>query len=82
MFDALMVYAGQRQNRRDYDNMAAGALEIVKDNARFADILSYSVGGDESLHIKRQGYCHVPGLSFQDRREFGKITFKCNESRR
>ena len=76
MFDTLMVYAGQRQNRRDYDNMAAGALAIVKDNAGFADILSYGVGGDESLHIKRQGYYHVPGLSFQDRREFGKITLR------
>ena len=42
------------------DNMAAGALEIVRDNVRFADILSYGVGGDESLHIKRQGYYHVP----------------------
>ena len=27
------------------DNMAAGALEIVKDNAQFADILSYGVDG-------------------------------------
>ena len=56
------------------DNVSAGALEIVNDNAGFADILSYGVGGDESLHIRRQGYYHVPGLSFQDRREFGKIT--------
>ena len=63
-------------------NMAAGALEIVKDNARFADIIPYGVGGDESLRAKRQGHYHVPGLSFQNRREFGKITFKCNESRR
>ena len=76
MFDVLMVYAGQRRNRRDYDNMAAGALKIVKDNAEFADILSYGVGGDESLHIKRQGYYHVPGLSFQNRHEFGKITLR------
>lgn len=35
------------------DNVSAGALEIVNDNAGFADILSYGVGGDESLHIKR-----------------------------
>lgn len=27
------------------DNMAAGALEVVKDNAKFADILSYGVDG-------------------------------------
>ena len=56
--------------------MAAGALEIVKDNVGFADILSYGVGGDESLHIRRQGYYYVSGLSFQDRREFGKITLQ------
>ena len=53
LFDARMVYAEQRRNRRDYNNMAAGTLEIVKDNAGFADILSYGVGGDESLHIRR-----------------------------
>ena len=65
MFDALMVYAGQRQNRRDYDNMAAGALEIVKENVGFADIIPYGVGSDKSTRTKWQGHYHVPGLSFQ-----------------
>ena len=37
------------------DNVSAGALEIVKDNAGFADILSYGVGGDESPPFTFQG---------------------------
>ena len=38
------------------DNMAAGALEIVKDNAQFADILSYGVDGTaEAVLLIKQG---------------------------
>lgn len=38
------------------DNMAAGALEIVKDNAQFADILSYGVDGTaEAVLLIKEG---------------------------
>lgn len=38
------------------DNMAAGALEIVKDNTQFADILSYGVDGTaEAVLLIKEG---------------------------
>ena len=38
------------------DNMAAGALEIVKDNSQFADVLSYGVDGTaEAVLLIKEG---------------------------
>ncbi len=45
------------------DNMAAGALEVVKDNPQYADILSYGVDGTaEAALLIEEGKMTAPCL--------------------